>query len=73
MVSLGGESSPLYLNHVAVVWSADLFRHFLAPSVGLVVPGGTLYVGCVTLRLKPSPADGLPRGSVLLGILLAFL
>ena len=61
------------LNHVAVVRSADLFRHFLAPGVGLVVTGGTLYVSRVALRLEPGPAHGLPRGAVLVRVVVTLL
>ena len=62
-----------HLDHLAVVRSADLFGHFLAPRVWLVVPRGTLYVGRVTLRLKPGPAHRLARGAVVVRVVLALL
>ena len=62
-----------HLDHLAVVRSADLFGHFLAPSVWLVVTRGTLNVGRVTLRLKPGPAHRLARGAVVVRVVLALL
>ena len=62
-----------YLDHVTVVRSADLLGHFLTPSVGLVVTRGTLNVGRVALRLEPGPADSLPGGPVLVGVIVTFL